>query len=37
LFDHIETLPPATITLRGRVLATVNVLRGSHLRAWPPG
>jgi hypothetical protein len=37
LFDRIETLPSATITLRGHVLATVNILRGSHLRAWPPG
>ena len=36
LFDRIDTLPPATITLRGRVLATVSVLRGGHLRAWPP-
>jgi 4-amino-4-deoxy-L-arabinose transferase-like glycosyltransferase len=36
LFDRIDTLPPATITLRGRVLASVSVLRGSHLRAWPP-
>jgi 4-amino-4-deoxy-L-arabinose transferase-like glycosyltransferase len=35
-FDHIDTLPQATITLRGRVLATVTVLRGFHLRAWPP-
>jgi 4-amino-4-deoxy-L-arabinose transferase-like glycosyltransferase len=35
-FDRIETLPPATITLRGRVLQTVTVLRGIHLRAWPP-
>jgi 4-amino-4-deoxy-L-arabinose transferase-like glycosyltransferase len=35
-FDRIETLAPATITLHGRVLATVSVLRGSHLRAWPP-
>jgi hypothetical protein len=34
-FDRIETLPPATITLRGRVLQTVSVLRGVHLRAWP--
>jgi 4-amino-4-deoxy-L-arabinose transferase-like glycosyltransferase len=36
LFDHIESLPPATITLRGRVLQTVTVLRGIHLRTWPP-
>ena len=36
LFDRIDTLPPATITLRGRVLATVSVLRGSRLRTWPP-
>jgi hypothetical protein len=36
LFDHIDALPPATITLAGRVLATVSVLRGNHLRAWPP-
>jgi len=36
LFDRIDALPPATVTLRGRVLATVSVLRGSHLRAWPP-
>ena len=35
LFDRIETLPPATVTLRGRVLATVSVLRGVRLRAWP--
>jgi 4-amino-4-deoxy-L-arabinose transferase-like glycosyltransferase len=35
LFDRIEPLPPATITLRGRVLQTVTVLRGVHLRAWP--
>jgi len=34
-FDRIEPLPPATITLRGRVLQTVTVLRGVHLRAWP--
>jgi hypothetical protein len=36
LFDQIETLPPATITLRGRVLAAVTVLRGIRLHAWPP-
>jgi 4-amino-4-deoxy-L-arabinose transferase-like glycosyltransferase len=36
LFDGIEILPAATIILRGRVLATVTVLRGIHLRAWPP-
>jgi len=36
LFDRIETLPPATISLRGRVLATVTVLRGTNLLAWPP-
>ena len=36
LFDRIEALPGATITLRGRVLASVSVLRGVHLRAWPP-
>jgi len=36
LFERIDTLPPATITLRGRVLATVSVLRGIRLRAWPP-
>jgi len=32
LFDRIESLPPAMITLRGRVLQTVTVLRGVHLR-----
>ncbi len=36
LFDRIETLPQATITLRRRVLATVSVLRGTRLLAWPP-
>ena len=36
LFDRIETLPQATITLRGRVLAIVTVLRGTHLLARPP-
>jgi hypothetical protein len=36
LFDRIETLPQATITLRGRVLAIVTVLRGTRLLAWPP-
>jgi hypothetical protein len=36
LFDRIDDLPPATIALRGRVLATVSVLRGINLRAWPP-
>jgi hypothetical protein len=35
LFDRIDALPPATIMLRGRVLATVSVFRGSRLRAWP--
>ena len=35
LFDRIESLPPASITLRGRVLATVSVLSGVHLRGWP--
>ncbi len=34
-FDRVETLPPATITLRGRVLATVSVFRGINLRGWP--
>ncbi len=36
LFDRIDALPPATITLRRRVLASVTVLRGIRLRAWPP-
>jgi len=35
-FDRVEDLPPATITLRGRVLQTVTVMRGIRLRAWPP-
>ena len=37
LFERIESLPPASITLRGRVLANVTVLRAERLRAWPPG
>ena len=35
LFDRIDPLPPVTITLGGRVLTIVTVLRGVHLRAWP--
>jgi 4-amino-4-deoxy-L-arabinose transferase-like glycosyltransferase len=35
LFTRLELLPPATITLRGRVLQQVTVLRGIDFRGWP--
>ena len=36
VFDGIDMLPPAPIQHAGRVLAQVAVLRGRHLRLWPP-
>jgi 4-amino-4-deoxy-L-arabinose transferase-like glycosyltransferase len=36
LFDRITPLPPAPVTLRGRVLQQVTVLQGTHFSRWPP-
>ena len=35
-FERIEPLAPATIRLRGRVMAPVFVAMGRDLTAWPP-
>jgi hypothetical protein len=36
LFRRLEPLPPAPVTLRGRVLRQITVLRGEGLLRWPP-
>jgi len=37
VFERIERLDPAPISLRGRVLHQVTVMRGHRLLHWPPG
>ena len=36
VFERIERLDPAPISLRGRVLHQVSVMRGHRLLRWPP-